>query len=91
MKPDLVAPGEKILSCHAHLEQGYDYREASGTSAAAPHVSGSIAAFLSGHEEFRGDPEAVKEIFLKTATDLGRDHAYQGAGMIDLLRAMMSV
>ena len=91
MKPDLVAPGEKILSCHAHLEQGYDYREASGTSAAAPHVSGSIAAFLSGHEEFRGDPEAVKEIFLKTATDLGRDHAYQGAGMVDLLRAMMAV
>ena len=41
MKPDLVAPGEKIISCHAHPEQGYEYREASGTSAAAPHGSGS--------------------------------------------------
>ncbi len=91
MKPDLVAPGEKIISCHAHPEQGYHYREASGTSAAAPHVSGAIAAFLSGHREFRGDPEGVKEIFCKTATDLGRDRAFQGAGMVDLLRAMMSV
>jgi subtilisin family serine protease len=91
MKPDLVAPGEKIISCHAHPEQGFHYKEASGTSAAAPHVSGAIAAFLSGHQEFRGDPESVKEIFVKSATDLGRDHAYQGAGMVDLLRAMMSV
>jgi len=91
MKPDLVAPGEKIISCHSHLEQGYEYREASGTSAAAPHVSGAIAAFLSGHREYRGDPENVKRIFVKTATDLGRDRAYQGAGMVDLLRAMMSV
>jgi serine protease AprX len=91
MKPDLVAPGEKIISCHAHPEQGYEYKEASGTSAAAPHVSGAIAAFLSGHREFRGDPEGVKQIFVKSATDLGRDRAYQGAGMLDLLRAMMSV
>lgn len=91
MKPDVVAPGEKIISCHAHPEQGYHYREASGTSAAAPHVSGVIAAFLSGHQEYRGDPEGVKQIFVKSATDLGRDRAYQGAGMVDLLRAMMSV
>ena len=91
MKPDLVAPGEKIISCHAHPEQGYEYKEVSGTSAAAPHVSGAIAAFLSGHREYRGDPESVKRIFVKTATDLGRDRAYQGAGMVDLLRAMMSV
>jgi len=91
MKPDLVAPGEKIISCHAHPEEGFHYKEASGTSAAAPHVSGAIAAFLSGHQEFRGDPERIKQIFVKTATDLGRDRAYQGAGMVDLLRAMMSV
>jgi len=91
MKPDLVAPGEKVVSCFAHPDQGYEYKEASGTSAAAPHVSGAIAAFLSGHQEFRGDPQRVKDIFLKSATDLGRERAYQGAGLIDLLRAMMSV
>jgi serine protease AprX len=91
MKPDLVAPGEKVISCSIHLDRGCEYEEASGTSVAAPHVSGAIAAFLSGHTEFRGDPERVKQIFLKTATDLGRDRTYQGAGLVDLLRAMMSV
>ena len=91
MKPDLVAPGEKILSCHAHPEQDYQYKESSGTSAAAPHVSGAIAAFLSVHKEYRGDPESIKQIFMKSATDLGRDRAYQGAGIVDLMRAMMSV
>jgi serine protease AprX len=91
MKPDLVAPGEKVISCSIHLEKGYEYEEASGTSTAAPHVSGAIAAFLSMHEEFRGDPEPVKQIFLKSARDLGRDRTFQGAGLIDLLGAMMSV
>jgi serine protease AprX len=91
MKPDLVAPGEKVISCSIHLDRGYEYEEMSGTSAAAPHVSGAIAAFLSGHTEFRSDPERVKDIFVKTATDLGRERTYQGAGLVDLLRAMTSV
>jgi serine protease AprX len=90
-KPDLVAPGEKVISCSIHLDRGYQYEEMSGTSAAAPHVSGAIAAFLSGHAEFRGDPGRIKQIFLTSATDLGRDRAYQGAGLVDLFRAMSSV
>jgi serine protease AprX len=69
-KPDLVAPGEKILSCAAgetraeRLENvadaaaGYDYAEDSGTSMAAPHVSGVIAAFLSIRREFCGRAQA---------------------------------
>ena len=90
-KPDVVAPGEKVISCSLHLEDGYEYEERSGTSMAAPHVSGAVAAFLSAHPEFRGDPQAVKEVFLKTATDLGRETAFQGAGLIDIMRAIMSV
>jgi serine protease AprX len=90
-KPDLVAPGEKVISCSICLDQGYEYQERSGTSMAAPHVSGAAAAFLSVHPEFRGDPGAVKSIFLKTATDLGRNPAFQGAGLIDLMRAITSV
>jgi len=90
MKPDLVAPGEKVISCSIQLDQ-YEYEERSGTSMAAPHVSGAIAAFLSAHTEFRGDPEKVKDIFLKTATDLGRAPNFQGAGFVDLMRAIMSV
>ena len=90
-KPDLVAPGEKVISCSIDLDKGHEYEERSGTSMAAPHVSGAVAAFLSAHQEYRGDPQAVKEVFCKSATDLGRDKAFQGSGMIDLMRAIMSV
>ncbi len=90
-KPDIVAPGEKVISCSIRTDQGYEYEERSGTSMAAPHVSGAIAAFLSVHPEYRGDPGSVKDIFLKNAIDLGRTIDFQGCGMVDLMRAIMSV
>lgn len=98
-KPDLVAPGEKILSCAAGkrleemqaLDHDCDYLELSGTSMAAPHVSGVIAAFLSIRQEYIGYPEKVKEIFLSTATDLKRERYFQGYGLVDLMRAVQSV
>jgi subtilisin family serine protease len=67
------------------------YVEMSGTSMAAPHVSGVIAAFLSVRREFVGRPEHVKEIFISTATDLKRNNYFQGHGLIDLMRAIQSV
>ena len=98
-KPDLVAPGEKIISCAAGAtrakateKQGAcDYVEDSGTSMAAPHVSGVIAAFLSIRREFIGQPDKVKEVFLSTATDLKRERYFQGYGLVDLMRAIQSV
>ncbi len=98
MKPDLVAPGEKILSCATGKlredkaeGQPCEYVEDSGTSMAAPHVSGVIAAFLSVRREFIGFPEKVKTIFCSTATDLNRDRYFQGAGLVDLMRAIQSI
>jgi subtilisin family serine protease len=98
LKPDLVAPGEKILSCATGKlktdkagDQPCEYVEDSGTSMAAPHVSGVVAAFLSVRREFIGEPEKVKAIFLDTATDLKRDRYFQGAGLVDLMRAIQSV
>ncbi|HEX5481632.1 MAG TPA: S8 family peptidase [Terriglobia bacterium] len=91
IKPDLVAPGEKVISCSIHLDKGYEYEEGSGTSVAAPHVSGAAAAFLSAHSEFKGSPWEIKNIFLKSAVDLGRDRDFQGAGLLNLLQALMSV
>ena len=67
------------------------YREASGTSQAAPHVSGVIAAFLSIRREFIQHPEDVKRIFMSTATDLNRERYFQGRGLVDLMRAIQSV
>ena len=79
-KPDLIAPGEKIISCAAgatrdniaakpNVPSTIDYVEDSGTSMAAAHVSGVIAAFLSVRPEFIGKPVEVKRIFTSTATD----------------------
>jgi serine protease AprX len=99
-KPDLVAPGEKILSAAAgqrlekaaeHVTERPDYVEDSGTSMAAPHVSGVIAAFLSVRSEFIGQPERVKEIFIDTATDLRRYRHFQGNGLVDVMRAIQSI
>ncbi|MGI4796413.1 MAG: S8 family serine peptidase [Janthinobacterium lividum] len=95
-KPDLVAPGEKILSALAggRVEGGAHvaeklYVEMSGTSMAAPHVSGLLAAFLSVRREFVGDPDRVKEILLGACTDLKRDPNMQGAGLPNLVRMVL--
>ncbi|SKW86073.1 Serine peptidase [Mycobacteroides abscessus subsp. massiliense] len=51
-------------------------------------MSGAIAAFLSARTEFVGKPQEVKDIFLKSAVDLGRHEFFQGAGLVDLMRAL---
>ena len=102
-KPDLVAPGERITSAAggANLKNiqkaqfpdfngAAVYIEDSGTSMSAPHVSGAIAAFLSVQREYLGKPDDVKEIFKSSATSLNRDPSFQGAGLVDLMRALQT-
>ena len=131
MKPDLVAPGERIISCAAgsFLDERADkvadkvtvgagkgqaagkvkgegkaagkvkgegkaeilYLDQSGTSMAAPHVSGAIAAFLSVRREFIGQPEKVKQLFLDCAVDLKRERSFQGHGLLDLVKVLQAV
>jgi subtilisin family serine protease len=101
LKPDLVAPGERITSCASgrYLVSGGGqipddrpaYIDDTGTSMAAPHVSGAIAAFLSIRREFILRPEEIKRIFMSTATTLGRERYFEGQGLIDLMRAIQSV
>lgn len=100
LKPDLVAPGERITSCAAGKklkDTGVTadgmacYIDDTGTSMAAPHVSGAIAAFLSIRREFVGRPFEVKRIFLESATPLGRERYFEGSGLLDLMRAIQSV
>jgi subtilisin family serine protease len=91
LKPDVVAPGERIVSCNAAFERGEPYRAESGTSMAAPHVSGLLAAFLSVRREFQGRPDEVKRLLLETSTDLARDRYLQGRGMPNLMQMLLSV
>jgi subtilisin family serine protease len=107
VKPDVVAPGEWIASAatgEVRAEAGMEpkagdprpdclltYAEQSGTSMAAPHVSGVIAAFLSARPEFIGRPHPVKDLLTRSATDLGRERYAQGAGLVDLMRMLTNV
>lgn len=87
LKPDLVAPGEKVVA--PIPDKGTGRKD--GTSMAAPHVSGGAALLMARHKELVGEPEKIKHILCSTATDLGRERYFQGAGMLDILRALQSV
>lgn len=99
MKPDLVAPGERIISAAAGLmlkqaqraAPNAEYIESTGTSMAAPHVSGAAAGLLSVFPELVGQPDRVKEVLRASATDIGREPSFQGAGMLDAMRALQSI
>ena len=93
LKPDLVAPGERI---HAPFSGGDPklggaWGDLDGTSMAAPHVSGAAAMLMARYSELIGQPRRIKRILCDSATDLGRERSFQGHGMLDVLRAFQSI
>ncbi len=87
LKPDIVAPGERIQSCLP--DQGWG--ELDGTSMAAPHVSGAAAMLLARYSELISQPRQIKHILCESATDLRRERSFQGHGMLDVLRAFQQI
>jgi subtilisin family serine protease len=97
IKPDVLAPGEDICSAKSsylgELSESYkclnnNYLKISGTSMAAPHVSGLVALIL---EENPGlSPAQVKENIMNNAGDFGFLEYEQGKGKVDSIRSVYS-
>jgi subtilisin family serine protease len=90
-KPDLLAPGEDILSTYP----GGTYSSASGTSFSAPHVSGVVALMWSANPALIGDIDATTKILLSTTQAYNGDvpgcgdtSDATGAGIIDAYQAV---
>jgi serine protease AprX len=92
-KPDLVAPGRHIVgplaSSGATLAIefptrviGSRYIQLSGTSAAAPAVSGAVALLAQTHPSL--SPDQVKWLLAHTARPIGHGLAGTGAGELNL-------
>ena len=78
----LVAPGEAIFS--TYLEGRYTV--ASGTSMAAPHVTGVSALILAKHPDWSAD-QVVQQVVASADKDLGPPDLY-GYGKVNACRAV---
>ncbi|MGW8881772.1 S8 family serine peptidase, partial [Streptomyces mirabilis] len=90
-KPDIAAPGVAIAAARAKgtsMGKPVDdyYTSASGTSMATPHMAGAAAIIAQQHPDFTG--RQIKALLMATAKDLGHDLYAQGAGRVDVARAI---
>ncbi|WP_336208674.1 S8 family peptidase [Nonomuraea sp. LPB2021202275-12-8] len=91
LKPDIAAPGVDIVAARAagtELGTPVDdlYTSLSGTSMATPHVAGAAAILAQEHPDWRG--ERLKAALMSTAKDAGHTVYQQGAGRVDVARAV---
>ena len=96
IKPDIIAPGSEIISTRALTltdeaaeKRGLkivddSYIKMSGTSMAAPIVSGAVALLLQKHPELK--PDEVKQRLKHSGKDLSYHQNQQGWGLLDVER-----
>lgn len=86
-KPDLVAPGNQILSCNAPTSaNGEWYTVKSGTSMSTPVISGAVALLLE-RDPMLTNVE-VKMLLKDSTDDLGLPKNQQGWGLFNLSKMM---
>ncbi|MEE1807250.1 S8 family peptidase [Streptomyces sp. BE133] len=90
-KPDIAAPGVAIVAARAKgtkMGKPVDdfYTSASGTSMATPHMAGAAAIIAQQHPDVTG--RQIKALLMATSKDLGHDLFAQGAGRVDVARAV---
>lgn len=86
LKPEITAPGSDILAAKANSAGGERYVANSGTSMAAPHVTGAAAVLAGAHPDWSA--ARLKAALMSTAKPLAGVSVHgQGAGVVDLDRA----
>jgi uncharacterized repeat protein (TIGR01451 family) len=94
LKPDVAAPGTRILSATSPEQGGQDFTFLNGTSMASPHVAGAAALLLHQHPTWT--PEQIKTALTSTSVRGGlvkedgvtaADPFDRGAGRLNLERA----
>lgn len=91
IKPEITGPGVGITAARAagtSMGTPVDdfYTTASGTSMATPHVAGAAAILAQQHPDW--DATALKAALVATAADGGYTVYEQGAGRVDVARAV---
>lgn len=94
-KPDIVAPGQDVLSCAPPSR----YIRLSGTSMATPHIAGIVALLWSGNPKLLRNVDATIDIIQKTAKPMvvydcksavGVPNNVYGYGNVDAFAAFSS-
>ncbi|MFD1936048.1 S8 family serine peptidase [Nonomuraea mangrovi] len=87
IKPDVTAPGVGIVAAAASGTADGPYVAYSGTSMASPHVAGAAAILAQRHPEWTG--AQLKAALIGSAKPSNDATLYQqGAGLVDLVRAL---
>ncbi|SDN50072.1 S8 family peptidase [Allokutzneria albata] len=91
IKPEITGPGSEIVAARAAGTSGVggvpeQYTLMSGTSMAAPHLTGAAAIIAGQHPDWT--PARIKAALMSTATPIDGASVYgQGTGLADLARA----